>query len=547
MVVLIFYLFVESSALTYHEPIDSLRKAVTTPVGVQEKAELYNALAWEYRDTHPDSALYFTKQALRLARENKLRRQEVQALNYMGVAYRNLSVYSKAFEMYLEALRLSEQYQDDEQRGYTLINLGNLYIFQTNFQGAIQYFVKALDQAQALGDRRMQAYCNINLARSYEGIGEYGRAEIYMRSVIDIREGLSDEYGLMGAEIELAEILRKTGNFRASQEITERILNDDKLKDYPRILILAYNTLSKIYLGQGKTQKAQQYAELALDLSREYASRYDEKEVLRNLSKIYASKDDFRPAFEYHINFSELNQLLFSEENIRKIEQLKNQYEAEKQEAENEFLRRQDELNRQVIERQQMIIGLSIVAVLLLVIVATLSYRAFLVRTRLSEEIKRQKDKIVQDRDTIEIQSAKLIELDAAKSRFFSNISHDLRSPLSLILGNLEMIQDDEASYLTPNSRKNLDIGLKNSKRLLYLTDEINDITRLEEGRLNLKLENIRVNTFLTLLTDMFKSTAEYKAVGLGFETSLPASQTFRVDARQFEKVFYNLISNAIR
>ncbi|MFT7282603.1 MAG: tetratricopeptide (TPR) repeat protein, partial [Cyclobacteriaceae bacterium] len=139
--------------------IDSLRKQSQVLSSPEYKANVYNQLAWEFRDTRPDSALYYTTQALKIAKEFGYSRPQIQAYNYMGVAYRNLSVFSKAFEMYLEALRLSELYDDLEQRGYTLINLGNLYLYQTNFQGAINYFIQALDQAQSLGNRRMQAYC----------------------------------------------------------------------------------------------------------------------------------------------------------------------------------------------------------------------------------------------------------------------------------------------------------------------------------------------------------------------------------------------------
>ena len=145
---------------------DSLRALIPLQESSPELlVKTYNQLAWEYRDLRSDSALYFSNLALRLARDFGFHHEEVQALNYMGVSYRNLSVYSKAFEKYLEALKKAEEYDDYEQKGYALINLGNLYLFQSNYKGAIEYFVKALDQAQELGDQRMVAYCYINLRK----------------------------------------------------------------------------------------------------------------------------------------------------------------------------------------------------------------------------------------------------------------------------------------------------------------------------------------------------------------------------------------------
>ncbi|MFY0688429.1 MAG: response regulator [Cyclobacteriaceae bacterium] len=529
------------------ENISELKDQLELEQDLSKRSDLFNAIAWEYRDNRADSSLYFSNQAYQIAIENRLQHQEIQSLNYMGVAYRNLGVFSRAFEKYIEALRLSEEYGDDEQRGYSLINLGNLYLFQTNYQGAINYFIKGLDQAQELGNRRMQAYCYLNLGRSNQGIQAYGQAELYYEQAIALRKELNDEYGLIAVELDLAEVYRRKGELDRSLKYFQAIVDRLDEENHARSLTLAYNNISRIYLAKGELRKSQQMAVNARRLAKRVNSRFDEKETLKNLSDIYAGMGDFNEAFEYYTDYAELNQQLFSEENIRKIEQLKNQYEIEQQEKENEFLRTQDDLNKEIISRQQIIIGLSISASLLFVIVAFVSYRAFLVRKRLSLEISDQKDQIESDKNLIESQSNKLKELDKAKSRFFANVSHDLRSPLSLILGSLEMMAEDDDTFLSPASKKNLDVSFKNSKRLIYLTDEINDITRLEEGKINLRLEYVKINSYLKMLTEMFYGTAEYKGVKLSFHTTLKDQEHLLIDPRQFEKIFYNLVSNAIR
>lgn len=547
---LIFFLYligITPFALAQESTTDSLKDQLVLSFDDEERADIFLKLAWEYRDSRPDSSLYFSNQAVQIARVRRLSRQEIQALNYMGVAYRNLSVYSKAFEMYIEALQLAEERKDSEQRGYTLINIGNLYLFQTNFQGAITYFIQALDQAQSLGDRRMQGYCYINLGRSYEGKQEYGQAELYYTQAIELRDNLEDEYGVVAAEIELAEVYRKQNKMEQARTLVFQIIDKSTEESNPRVLILAYNTLSKILSFDGRSAAAEDYATKALTLSKKVASRYDEKETLENISEIFAIRKDFKTAYEKHIKYSELNQQLFSEESIRKIEQLKNKYEIEQQEAENEFLRKQAELSNEVIRRQKIIIILSVLGVVLIGTVALIIYRAFLIRKQLSAEISAQKDKIETDKNLIESQSKKLIELDKAKSRFFANVSHDLRSPLSLILGNLDMLKEDDENFLSPTSKKNLEVSLKNSKRLLYLTDEINDLTRLEEGKIKLKTENVSINSYLKMLLEMFKSTAEYKGIRMEYISKLPDQYSFRIDSRQFEKIFYNLVSNALR
>ncbi len=527
--------------------LSALKEELSKAQSPEEQTIAHNKLAWAYRDLRSDSALYHATRALKMAEANELHHHAVQALNYMGVAYRNLSVYSKAFEVYLQALKKAEDIGDEEQRGYALINIGNLYLFQQNFEGAIRYFIQALDQAQALGNKRMQGYCFVNLGRTYRGQGEYGQSELYYKQALEVRRDLDDVYGIKAVEIDLADVYRREGDLGKALDYSFEVKGRLDIETDGRALVMLNNNIAKIYLLRSDLPNAERFGLEALQLAEQFSSRYDVKEVLLTLSRIYESEDDFVKAYRRYVDYAELNQQLFSEENIRKIEQLRNQYEIQQQEAENEFLRRQDELNKQVIERQQTIILLTGGGVLLLLIIAAISFRAYRIRKRLSEEISQQKDQIEEDKNLIERQSEKLKELDAAKSRFFANVSHDLRSPLSLIMGNLEMIGEDEEAYLTSKAKKSLEVAFKNSKRLLYLTDEINDITRLEEGKIRLKLEQVRLNSYLKMLSEMFRSSAEYKGVKLEFRSSLEDHEVFAADPRQFEKIFYNLVSNALR
>ncbi|MEQ8472257.1 MAG: response regulator [Marinoscillum sp.] len=527
---------------------DSLRQVLSlTDEGDYEALiNLNNALAWAYRDTRPDSALYHANKALRLSRQHDFKDLEIQSINYVGVAYRNLSNFSKAFEKYLEALKLSEERKNQEQRGYSLINLGNLYLYQTNFQGAIKYFIQGLDQAQALADKRMVGYCFLNLGRSYKGIAEYGQAELYYKQAIEIRGELGDTYGMMAAEIDLAETYMGQGNLKQAERYHLSLI--ERLEDNnPRMLAVVYNNISKLYLIKNELLKAREYANLAIEITQSVNSRYEEKNVLETLSRINAQGGNFEDAFENHVRYAELNQQLFSEENIRRIEQMKGQYQMEQQEVENEFLRKQSELSAEIISRQRIIITLTVLGITLLLLIAILSVRGYMIKRRLSNEISEQKDKIEADKEVIEKQSNKLKELDEAKSRFFANVSHDLRSPLSLIIGNLEMLREDKDVVLSASAIKNLDTGYKNCKRLLYLTDEINDLTKLEEGKVNLKKEVVKLSSYIGMLTEMFVGTAEYKGVKLVNKNYIDKDETIFIDPRQFEKIFYNLVSNAIR
>jgi signal transduction histidine kinase/CheY-like chemotaxis protein/AraC-like DNA-binding protein len=442
--------------------------------------------------------------------------------------------------MYLLALELAEVNRNQEQRGYSLINIANLYLYQKDYLEARRYLIRALDQAQELVDKVMMGYCYVNLGRVHVELQEYDLAEQYFDQALGVRETLGDLQGILAVKLDKAEVKRIKGDYVKSLELFEELLIQLVEINDQLGIAQTYNNMARIYLSTGRYDLAEINSKKAINIARSLSMKFEEKEALKTLSDVFGAKEDFQSAFEFHVRYSNLNYLLFSEEKIRQIEQLKTQAELEKQEAENQILREQK-------SRQQTISYLLAAIVFSLMLGVFFYYRAFLLKKKLSNEIKKQRDEIKKDKDLIVLQSEKLKELDQAKSRFFANVSHDLRTPLSIIIGSLELVMEDRNSDLSPTAKKCVETSFKNTKRLIYLTDEINDITRLEEGKIKLRKENVQIVPFLKVLSDMFRSTAEYKGVKLKFASELKSTDAVLMDSRQFEKIYYNIVSNAIR
>lgn len=504
------------------------------------RGKLYADIAWELRDVRPDSALLYATLALEIAEDDHNYRLITKSINYQGVAYRNLGLYSKSLIKYLEALKRSEEYSDYDQRGYALINIANLHIFQKDFSEAQSYLEQALEQAKELNNSNMMGYAYVNLGRVNRELGSYNEALVFFGQAERERSKINDVYGLIAIEIDKAKVLRLSGEIDQSLSMFINLVDRTKEINDMRALVSVYVEIAKIYLLKDDFQNGEIIAREAIEIARNLSLKYEEKEALGILSKIHASREDYFHAYELQIQYDSLNYQLFSEEKIRQIEQLMNQAYIESQEAENRLLRIQK-------DRQLAITySLAIISILIL-IAAILAYRAFVIKKRLSEEIKNQRDKIQNDKKVIEKQSHKLRRLDAAKSIFFANVSHDLRAPLGIILTSTDFLNQDEDSTFSEQARMYMEFCLKSANQLVYLTEEINDIARIQEGKIQIDKQNVQIVVFIRELTDMFRSTAEHKGVSLTFETKMADSKVARIDPRQFEKVYYNLISNAIR
>lgn len=507
----------------------------------------YNDIGRKFMNLSPDTSIKYLNKALEKAKYIETTSDQIRTLNYIGIAFRNKSEFTRAFNYYMQALRISESSKDTVQLGYSLINLGNIFLYQTNYNGALDFFKRAMLTAELLNDKRLIAYCYANLGRSYSNLGSYRLAEDYYVRAIEIRNELGDEQGVTATEVDLAELYRLQGQLKKSLEYYLMVLPGIQASDNMGALTYSLNNISLIYKEMDDLVKAEQYALRGLKIAKEMGSKNDIRKATENLSDIFYTNKNYKKAYEYHVQYSALKDSLFSEENIRTIEEIKTQYEREQQEAQNDFLRKQDSLNKAIIKRQQTIIILVIVGSVLILIAAVILLRAYRIVKTLSNKIKKQKDEIEKDKDTIEKQSRRLEELDMAKSRFFANISHDLRSPLTLILGNIERIVSDDDNYFTMSSQENLDIVYKNSKRLLYLTDEINELTKLEEGKLKLNLKYVKLLPYLKTLVKMFQSSAESKRIDLTLHASIDDNTILKIDPDQIDKVVFNLISNALK
>jgi PAS domain S-box-containing protein len=138
-----------------------------------------------------------------------------------------------------------------------------------------------------------------------------------------------------------------------------------------------------------------------------------------------------------------------------------------------------------------------------------------------------------------------LAELDRAKTVFFSNVSHEFRTPLTLLLGPLEDLLAQAAS-LAPEVRTEVDVAHRNALRLLKLVNSLLDFSRIEAGRVQASVEPTDLPALTAELAATFRSAIE--RAGLRLEVHCPPlPQPVYVDREMWEKVVLNLLSNAFK
>ncbi len=145
--------------------------------------------------------------------------------------------------------------------------------------------------------------------------------------------------------------------------------------------------------------------------------------------------------------------------------------------------------------------------------------------------------------DNIRREKDRFQELDQLKSRFFANISHEFRTPLTLIMGPLNQLKDKQT---VAEDRKLMGLMHRNAERLLSLINQILALSKLEAGKMKLDLQQVNFPALLKGIVMSFESLAEQKGVRLNFASEVDELEVL-VDPNKIEQIFNNLLSNAFK
>jgi signal transduction histidine kinase/AraC-like DNA-binding protein len=172
------------------------------------------------------------------------------------------------------------------------------------------------------------------------------------------------------------------------------------------------------------------------------------------------------------------------------------------------------------------------------------SLRAYSSVTELEKLRLGLEDKVKERTAELEQKNLQIMEMDQMKTRFFNNISHEFRTPLTLILGPLEDILAKEE--MSERNRVTMERMQRSATRLLALVNQLLDLSKLDAGSMKLDMVESDIMRFLRLLGSSFNHLAERK--NIDYKLSIPDKE-FKIhfDQDKIEKIIYNLLSNAFK
>lgn len=211
-----------------------------------------------------------------------------------------------------------------------------------------------------------------------------------------------------------------------------------------------------------------------------------------------------------------------------------------------------EKLNGQIDEfwsrysAQTMFLYACLVILILFAALLGIIVRAYWMKNRMNAELSSQKKKLEEQRDQLISLSKQLEEATHAKLVFFTNVSHDFRTPLTLVAAPVEQLLEDEA--LTSRQRSLLQMVHKNVTILLRLVNQILDFRKYENGKLELVLSNIDLRAQLQEWSGAFRALALKKHIHFILDVGNgQADYKMALDAEKMERIYFNVLSNAFK
>ena len=157
-------------------------------------------------------------------------------------------------------------------------------------------------------------------------------------------------------------------------------------------------------------------------------------------------------------------------------------------------------------------------------------------------------DQINLERTTLNLEAAheELKRLDQFKSQFFANITHELKTPLAMMLASLELMANEDMGPLVDQQRTTVESMFHNGLKLLRMIGDILDLAKLDESKVRLRIAERDIVSYLDGLVTQVQALTVRKGIELELDSKLEACEIW-YDAERMERVFINLLSNAAK
>ncbi|WP_416865787.1 MAG: tetratricopeptide repeat protein [Imperialibacter sp.] len=483
-------------------------------------AESCYSLGWlSFRNDEYDASLAYFSQALDVFSSLSDQLGSAKTLSRIATVREELGSYEEALEYYFQELEILEEIDAKYSIANCYNNIGNLFRIQDDFDKAMFYFKSALAIQNSLENELSAAGVLNSIALVHGELKQYDSAIHLYYQVLHVADENSSKNLAAIASNNLGKDYRNIAAYDSALKYLKRADELNVADGSASGHALAQTNLAETYLLKKDYGEALKYANESYRLAKELGNKRLISRSSNLLYQIHEAGGDYKKAFEYLKSYKIYEDSLFDSQKYESIAKLELAYNVEKKEQQIAALQRENEL---AALRRNILIGSVIVTGLI----------GFLLYNQ--QRLRSRKNRLLLEKEK---------EVDRMKSRFFANISHEFRTPLTLLIGPIDQIKQsvsDERLQLF------LDIMKRNAGRLLAQVNQLLDLSKLDSGQLKLKVVEFDCVPFLKGIVMSFDSLARTRKINFGFSSEVDQLMLC-ADKDSLEKIIVNLVTNALK
>ncbi len=515
-------------------------------------ASAINLAALYNRKVETDSAMYFYNSAISIFTDLEDDGGLAHANYSLGIFYNRRNNYELALRHMLNALEYREKDANSFHLIHTYVTLGNVYLSLAKEEKVLEYYKKGLKLSEELPNHPMVSSIYNNLVSYYTNhVPDHELAKYYAERGIQIAIEANRTEILYSIYSNLGILYTDTGMYEEAIKWFEKANELEDLAE-PELKAASKFNQGRLYNQLRQYQQARSLLHEAIDYSNIAGSRKWLSFAHNELFMIDSITGNYLQAISHLQESVRQRDSIWQKERMDRINELEIIYEIDKKESENRLLRESNILKEQVIRNQRTLVVLSISSTLLLMLFLVnlwISRRRIQNQKKelelLHQDILDKQKEIAQNNELLNQKNKDLERLNLTKDKFFSIISHDLRSPFNSLLGFLNILVEEGDNM--DNEKKKLIIQnlQQNCARTYDLLTNLLEWSTIQRNR----LENKPEQTFIRNLIQECLALLKYSIEKKEHEVVNEADHILAVmiDPRLIKSVLINLINNAVK
>ncbi len=481
--------------------------------------------------------------------------------NALGITYELLGLDSEALDLHQQVFALWHTLNDRAGEIASTINIGKVFEQRGDYDNARKQFERARDALREVGPDvtvvpQDQAAVFDGLARAELQFGELTQAQENVEQALKIQRQSDDRIGEAGSTALLAQIQARAGRvvkaFKSYQDALDIAAAVGSKPELAEIL----GQMGRMHLSAALSKRpehaghrdemltdALEYSERALNLAQELGAPRNLMPLYQQIAEIHEARNDIVQALAAQKAYVRQSELRFEEQSQARYAVLESRYHADEREREIGALRTQAELSERLIERERSFRRVLVLTVLLALLLAALLGFRYWERVLVERRLRQARDTLRQALEDAETARKRAEEADRVKTEMLGIAAHDLRNPMSSILGFADLIRSEPESL--NNAKRHAGIIVNAAQRTLRLLTDLLESATLDTGRVELRLATLDLSELVSEAIERQHERADAKQQKIEFSGAPKA--LVRADADRLHQILDNLLSNAIK